>query len=204
MKYALFVVALLGMGIRADAKEPVYKSWKIFKSDVGYQFKYPDCWEIRIDSPDEEGSLEKVRNIAVDEGPSCVTKQLYKSVDPNGIGMTGGYGPKRTRSEAVKEIEFRERSAPGGDLVFKHFKLGDTDAIAWVEHWPIGKYIRWQTKVYCSDWWISITGPAIDELNVDKAIYAKFKKGDLALPEPYNTIINSIRCIPAKQKEDLD
>jgi hypothetical protein len=64
------------------------------------------------------------------------------------------------------------------------------------------KDIRWQTKVYCSDWWISITGPAIDEPNIDKSMFEKFKKGDLALPEPYNTMINSFRCIPAKQKED--
>jgi hypothetical protein len=37
---------------------------------------------------------------------------------------------------------------------------------------------------------------------VDKVIYGKFKRGALSLPEPYNTIIHSIRCIPAKLTED--
>jgi hypothetical protein len=96
-------------------------------------------------------------------------------------------------------------SGQGETFVFKNFKLGSVDAISWVEKFRgVGHDIRWQTKVYCPDWWISITGPTIDEPNIDKSMFEKFKKGDLALPEPYKTMINSFRCIPAKQKEDLD
>jgi hypothetical protein len=210
MKFALLVGFLLGVGIQTNAREPAYKSWKTFKSDVGYQLKYPSCWEIHIDWPDEDGPLEKVRHISVDEGPSCATKQLSEDIYRNGIGIVGGSGPKQKKSEAIKEIEFRKKFAQGDvargdDFVFKHFKLGDADAITWVEkNSSLAKDIRWQTKVYCPDWWISITGPAIDEPNIDKSMFEKFKKGDLALPEPYKTMINSFRCIPATQKEDPD
>jgi hypothetical protein len=205
MKYALLVGFLLGVGIQTNAKEPVYKGWKVFKSEVGYQFRYPDCWEINIDMPGEHGPLEKVRNISVNESPRCSIRVLL-----NGISIMGGSGPRQKKSEAIKEIEFRKKFAAGdiarGDIfVFKHFRLGDADAIAWVEKYrALTKDIRWQTKVYCPDWWISITGPAIDEPNIDKSMFEKFKKGDLALPEPYNTMINSFRCIPAKQKADPD
>jgi hypothetical protein len=172
---------------------------------VGYQFKYPDCWEIIIDDPYEDGPMNTIRHIFIRERPSCLTKQLSRDVYPNGIGIVGGSGPRQKRSDAIKEIEFRESRQPSGYLVFKHFKLGGADVIACVDkNSSLRKDIIWKAKVYCPDWWISITGPAIDEPNVDKAIYEKFKKGDLALPEPYNTVINSIRCIPAKQKEDPD
>jgi hypothetical protein len=107
-KHILLFEILLGISVQAKAKEAVHKSWKTFKSDVGYQLKYPDCWEIIIDSPDESGPMDTIRNIFIRERPPCSTKRLSKDVDPNGIGIAGGYGPRQRRSDAIKEIELRE------------------------------------------------------------------------------------------------
>lgn len=185
----------------ADIKNPGIKSWETFKSDFGYEFKYPDCWELRIDDPDEEGAIQTIKHIFVAEGSTCARARFSTSV-PNGISVVGGVGPLKSKSDAAKEVESREprmkRSIERKEyLIYKRYKVGADDAVAWVESMPEKhEDIRWHLKLYCSKWWIEITGPDID--NADISYLEKFKKGDLALPEPEKTILESVRCIPAK------
>ncbi|NJM10496.1 MAG: hypothetical protein HC883_06535 [Bdellovibrionaceae bacterium] len=84
-------------------------------------------------------------------------------------------------------------------LAFKRFKLGDVDVIGWVSEASVSKDILWEMTVYCPGWWITVRGPGMDREKVTPELLAKFKKGDLALFEPYKRIYESVRCIPAKQ-----
>lgn len=72
----------------AEEKPSANKSWKTFRSDYGYEFKFPDCWELKINDPDEIGNFEKIKNIAVVEGQKCATSRRSQSA-PNSVGFMG-------------------------------------------------------------------------------------------------------------------
>jgi hypothetical protein len=206
MKYLIASLILIcGFQVWAQTVAPAIKSWKTFRSDFGYEFKYPDCWKTGINDPDENGSTETVKDVLVEETSVCSRPRLDPEI-PNGLGFRAGWDPPKTKEAARKEIEFREKNSSNDiarkeDFLFKKLKLGSDDAIAWVEFLPNGDYkdIRWKLTIYCSNWWVSVGGPTIR--NPDKSYFDKFKVGDLALPEPEKTILESIRCVPPKQKE---
>jgi hypothetical protein len=188
----------------ADSQNPPIKSWKTFKSDVGYEFKYPDCWKVGFGDVNEQGPLWTLKYLSVLETERCSRKEFSTS-SPKGIGFSVGNGDRGSRKSTEKEIALREKNAPGDlqrkeKLAFTKIKLGSADALAWVQ--VEAGYLQWQVKLYCPDWWISVAGPMINNANIDPTLYDKFKKGDLAMPEPEKTVVESIRCIPAKQKTD--
>lgn len=200
MKYAILFLLFVSGYTNAEPKHNYH--WKVFENGYGYQIKYPDCWEMFIDDPDEEGPFDTIRHISIQETAACSTKRLYEDV-PNGIGISVNI-EKRTPGEALKEIEIRKKRAPQNDdqPAFKCFKVEKKDAIGWVEKINFLGDLRWMIKVYCPDWWITLGGPSMDHTHVTDELRAKFKKGDLAYPEPYKTIVDSIRCIPAKKKSE--
>ncbi len=204
VRFFVFFALSTSSALAAENQQHI-KAWKTFESDAGYRFKYPDCWEVKVGdvAAVREGPMEVQGSIFVQEGAPCVRPPQVGS-GPNGVSFDGGWGPKNKRVDAKKELALRERNAPVDlerkkILFFKHFKQGNNDAIAWVE--DAGRFIRWEYKFYCPDWWITVTGPGLEKSKIDKTLLDKLKNGDEALPEPEKTIIESLRCIPAKLKE---
>ena len=190
------------------APQSPYSSWKTFRSDYGYEFKYPSCWEVHQDSPDEPAptrSAEKV--IAVDETASCPRPRMHPDV-PNGIGIMGGLHPLKSKEEGLKKLQLTlrngdtwigRRALPDGWQVYKHIKV-DThgEAVVYVENVNYDHNIRWKMTLYCPTQRIDFSGPQIK--NPDESYYRKFKAGDMATPEPEKTIYESIRCVAPKKK----
>ena len=184
------------------AKKTVYKSWTNFQSDYGYEFKYPDCWEIKINNPDQEGELKKIKNIFVTEIESCTTPRR-EEYTPNGIGFS--YIDTVTSENAKKEISIQEKSSKyrlenKSWLLFKKMRIdGGGEAIMYIEqHDKWKKKIRWVMKLFCPTREIYIVGAGIQ--NPNKELLQKFERGDLAIPEPEKTVFESIRCIEPKSK----
>src|SRR5690606_13040158 len=66
--------------------------------------------------------------------------------------------------------------------------------------------IRWKMEMTCHGYKIFIGGPSIGY--PDESYFKKFKAGDMALPEPYKSIYDSVRCteykMPIVKTEDED
>ena len=195
------------------ASQSPYTSWKTFRSDYGYEFKYPSCWEVHQDSPDEPAptrSAEKV--IAVDETASCLRPRMDADA-PNGIGIMGGLHPLKSKKEGLKDLQLTEKHADNkiirrnqvdGWQAYKHLNIGgDGVAIIYISNTAgtpktQNHVIRWEMSLFCPTQEIDFSGPTIR--NPGDAYYSKFKTGDLALPEPEKTIYESIRCVEPKKK----
>ena len=191
----------------AQSKDSRIKSWKTLTNDNGFEFKYPDCWEPRVDNPDE-GDLgtTSAHDVAVTETSKCA-RPLLDDPQENHAGIGGGRGKTMTEEEVKKEINFREKNAPNDILrkellYFKKFKVGSNDAIVYVDfHQMVGySYIDWIAEIYCPTTKVTYGGPSIKD--PDKSYYDKFKAGDLAMPEPEKTIFESVRCIEPKKKPE--
>ena len=207
MKYLILSAILLGPLLsQAENKVPVYKNWKTFKSDYGFEFKYPDCWIIKGDGPDEPDMAEpESKGIFITETDICKRPIMYSSV-PNGIGISAGWESLKSKDEGIKRITIAEK---GSNItvqrddwkIYKSLKInGDGNAFIYVENNNnvTYKYIRWEMSLYCLTHVIRFEGPSIQ--NPDDALLKKFKAGDLALPEPEKTIYESIRCVESKKK----
>ena len=189
----------------AQSKDPRIKSWKTLTNDNGFEFKYPDCWTVRTDNPDEgKDSVTEARDLAIEEGAEC-KRPLFDPPQQNSIGISGGWDKLRSKEEAMKEITSIESHSQNKILrkemlIFKHLKVGSDEVIIYVERLPNVNYvqIRWIMKVYCSSVKVSIGGPAIKD--PDQVYFDKFKAGDLAMPEPEKTIFESIKCVEPKKK----
>lgn len=193
---------ILFIANNALAKEPAYKAWINFQSDYGYEFKYPDCWEMQPNSPDEDGTVfTKMRNISVTE-KTCITKQRDKYV-PN--IMTFNSHVAKNEKELNHEISIIEKSSKfqlenKSWLLFKKLRInGGGEAIMYVEqHDKWQKQIRWIMKLFCTNREVYISG--VPTTNPSKELLQKFERGDLAIPEPEKTVFESIRCIEPKLK----
>lgn len=180
------------------------KSWKTFQSKLGFEFKYPDCWKVEIDDPDEKGPTESSKNIFVGEKKECERPPFAPDV-PNGIGFGAG-NLFETQQEALDYITKRKSSsiarvADKTYLIFKdlsNISKENMAYLAYVEVLPYNQF-RWRMNLYCQSL-LSVSITATDIKNPDPSYYEKFKKGDLALPEPEKTILESVRCIPPKVK----
>ena len=205
--------ALFFFTIGAHAAQSPYPTWKTFHSDYGYEFKYPSCWEVHQDSPDESApTLGAEKSIAVDETASCPRPRMDPS-SPNGISIMGGWNPLKSKEEGLKDLQATLKSAdngvirrkqPDGWQVYKSLKVGsDGEAIIYVRNVQktsaTGNYvIRWEMSLYCPTQQINFSGPTIR--NPGESYYSKFRAGDLALPEPEKTIYESIRCVEPEKK----
>lgn len=206
MKFLISVVIVLeAFSSHAEEKTPEYKNWKTFRSDYGYEFKYPDCWAVKGDGPDEPEMATPIsKNMFITETEICKRPKMDVDV-PNGIGISGGWDHLKSRDDALKRLA---RSEKNSDItvkrdewkIYKRLKQdGTNEAFIYVENnHKIGyTYIRWQMDFYCPTEVISITGPSIKD--PDENLLKKFKAGDLALPEPEKTIYESIRCVKPKK-----
>jgi len=194
-------IILLSLLTQAQEKKIEYKNWKTFQSDYGYEFKYPDCWKIDINDPDEKGRFEQIHNLAVLESKACKTSRRYTQV-PNGISFTTGY--KNSYYDSIKAVDDKKNKLEkwskveiknGHHLFFSRKKLDDSEFIDYVEVLH-DKIYRWRRKLFCGLREISVGGPSIT--TTDSSYLDRFKVGDFALPEPEKTIYESIRCIEPK------
>jgi hypothetical protein len=212
MKINLFLAILfLGMPARADSNSSVIKSWKTYKSDLGFAFKYPDCWELLNEDSNLDSKTVPIQSadiFSLVEKKNCARPRFVPS-SINGIGFMKGEDieakPKEDEAKSTRITDYNGNAAVKGGKYFyyKRGKIGSGDGIMWVESFTGVKgskdsTIRWQFDVACPKRHILITGPAI--LNPENSYYEKFKLGDLALPEPEKTIIESFRCTSAKEK----
>lgn len=182
----------------ASANETVFKLRKTFQSDYGFEFKYPDCWTITSDDIDGEGPISRHAGVFVTEAGICKTPRKRQWV-ANGISFTP-IKDKMKRSAMIGSADAAEKSAQykiknGSWVAFSRFKInGDTEVIGYVEH---HNFIRWKYEIYCESRLITVSVTGMD--NPAKELLEKIRKQhDLAISEPYKTIIESFRCTVPK------
>jgi hypothetical protein len=204
MSYLILLTVLfkVEVGIGQESKSGTIKSWQTFRSDQGYEIKYPDCWVVEIDDPDTVGAISAAPSIFIEESTKC-SRVRFDPAIPNGIGIVREM--YKTKEAFAKDAMLTEkwnkaRVEKKEDLIFKKYKVGKNEVFAYVEVVPSdSSKIRWWTKIYCPSMRsFSITGPTIK--NPNPSYYEKFKAGDLALPEPEKTIIESAHCVEPKPK----
>ncbi|OFZ54542.1 MAG: hypothetical protein A2428_00355 [Bdellovibrionales bacterium RIFOXYC1_FULL_54_43] len=198
------ILAVLGVSALALAQNPRIKSWKTLTNDNGFEFKYPDCWTLRPDNPDEMEMPVTAAHFVVAEETKACARPLLNPPHNNLIGFTAGIRAT-TKEESLKIIKRWEKAAKNAIerkdwSFFKRLKFGPDDAIVVVEFHNDIKYnwIAWRTEIFCPTVKISFGGPAIKD--PDPSYFEKFKAGEMAMPEPEKTIFNSIRCIEPKRK----
>jgi hypothetical protein len=196
-----FILILLLSSARTRAQEPQLKSWVSFRSDHGYEFKLPKCWELRAEGPEEDGPISAAKDILVTEKPKCLTPRRDKSV-PNGVSFE--YIGNVTSADQTKQIEEQRRAANNHIkkmhdwLIYKELKIeGRGDAIVHVERFAGShKFLRWEWKIFCPSGMLWVSGPMIE--NSPPELLRKIEAGELSVPEPENTIISSLKCVTAK------
>ena len=213
----LYTVLLLAFGdfSKAETSAIKYKSWKTFQSEFGFEFKHPDCWKITEGHVGHLPPYNRQITFAIEETSICSTKAFNPGF-PNSLWFhvkvkyneSAEVYPEGNPADAVKEIkklgEVSENHITRKDwLIFKRLKFGKNEGLVYVESLQnVGdKGIRWKWNVYCPTWWISIGSPIMKD--PDKSYFDKFKAGDVALPEPEKTIIDSIRCEEPKIKPGI-
>lgn len=192
MKALLVVVASL-LPFSAYAQDPRIKSWKTVANENGYEFKYPNCWKVVTNNPDETNDpVTKARDIAVEETEGCA-RPLLDSPQPNGISFSAGWKKTPPRDELLKKIAKAETNAKSF-LFFKRTKPTAGNGYVYADlHKDVGfTWIRWEMKLFCPNYEVFYSGPTIK--NPDQSIMDRLKAGDIALPEPEKTIFESVRC----------
>lgn len=181
----------------SQVKENKALEWTNFTSNHGYAFKHPSCWMVKIDNPDEKGPLQYIKDIFVEESSSCA-RPKFSSEIPNGVGF-GFYA--RKDSEELKgksDIDQLEKWATSGKnpLASRRIKLGNDEAIFYVETLSSGE-LRWNMMLFCSTYKIKVIGPTMQ--NPSSGLLEKIKGSNLEIPEPENTIYQSVKCISPKE-----
>lgn len=203
MNFYKVIITLLFTSTFASANETVFKSWRTFQNDYGFEFKYPDCWKVISNDIDGEGPLIRHAGVSVEEAGSCISPRKQQWVT-NGIGFTP-IKEKMKKLAMISSANASEKSAQykikNGDWVgFRRFKInGDTEVIGYVEHLTMKSpdFIRWNYEIYCDTRLIVAGGASID--NPSKELLDNIRKqDDLAISEPYKTIIESFRCTAPK------
>src|SRR5688572_12705774 len=126
MRLILVLALLLGIisDVRAESS-PEIKTWQTFRSNFGYEFTYPSCWNVILDSPDENGAVTAAKNIFIAETSECKRSQLAQWT-PNGISVSGGWMPIKSKQQVLSELEkknkwIQEKIQRKEHLVFKRF-----------------------------------------------------------------------------------
>lgn len=192
MHQNLFSFLVLLASLQAHAEPLVYKSWKVFESDYGYEFKYPDCWKVGVNNAYDEGPLLESMDVITQE-ESCKTRKLDPEV-PNGVSFAAGSKIDSKKREKRIALEASHVAKQTYYLVSTRRAVdGDAELFSNVEYTDkLKNTYRWSATLFCPERIIEITGPTIKD--PDKALLEKFKKGDLAIPEPYKTIFDSVKC----------
>ena len=176
-------------------------TWSTFKSDYGYEVKYPECWEVRNDSPDD-GELKLIRSINITAGKSCKIKNHDKNFVHNfGFNALGEINPEFAKKEIINKSEHSKIKLKNREwLAFEKVAVkGNGVATVYVEEYnKTSKSIRWVVDLYCPTHKYYIIAGGTE--NPSREILQKFEKSDLAMPEPEKSIFESIRCVKPKAK----
>jgi hypothetical protein len=199
----LIIILFTALFANADSSSPQIAKWKTFRSDSGFELKYPDCWTVQIDDPDNSMPLTEALDILVGESTGCPKpRPRFDPETPNGIGISG-WEVFKTKEEATKDLAREEPWIKAEilrkeKLAGKRRKLGSDEAVTYIEILPYN-IIRWKTKLYCPHQRALMIGsPTIK--NPKPEMLEKIKAGDLNPPEPERTIIESIRCVEPRGK----
>ena len=163
--FLLALITCMSFFAKADGTTVEIKSRKTFKSDFGYEFKYPDCWEVLIDSPSGELPLSRNKDIAVNETSKCRNERLKMDPNkPNGVGISvieRSYESKNQTIELFEKIKLAAagRAAAKPSMPTKFFKIAEHNAVAYVEDHKT--FIRWRVIYNCPKAEISLSGPSV-------------------------------------------
>jgi hypothetical protein len=200
------VLTLCTASAFANDKPLVYKDWKTFRSDYGYEFKYPSCWELVEESYDEPAPImSSTKLFAVKPGNTCKDGSVLASNNSKTV-IFDSWTKAKSKEETRKEIELREKNAKSqilrrDILYFKRFNVEGSDAIVSVDyvHSAEEESIKWEMDLYCPHFIVRVVGPSLK--NPNKTFYEAFKAGHVSTPEPEKAIYESIRCIDPKLKK---
>jgi hypothetical protein len=189
----------------AEDKPPVYKNWKTFHSDYGYEFKYPDCWLPKASYADDtEPTSSTSKELMVEEQSECRRNSLNPPF-ANSISFSSGWEKAKNDAEIKNMFDLQEKNSIADiqrkDILgFKRIKVGSHEATIVVRNLTSSKVpsLRWEMELYCTSFLVRVVGPEIQ--NPTKSYYEKLKSGDLALPEPEKSIYGSLRCVKQNSK----
>jgi hypothetical protein len=82
MKNSVIVfVSFFALCSFAQNTKDTYKQWKTFHSNYGYEFKYPSCWIVGGDSPDEPAIADaSSRDILIEETDECPRSKMVATL----------------------------------------------------------------------------------------------------------------------------
>ena len=184
-------ILIFGQNILAEADS--YKSWKVFRSNYSYEFKYPQCWSVKIDDADYEGKVE---------GSAYVIAQANDCGIKNSVEQSVGFQvdfPKLKTSELTKKIADRQKELEAGlkngDILhFEKKTLGGSTTYSISAYSdPFKKKIFSKMIVFCRSSEITVSGPAISNASAENI--QRIKQSGTALIEPAKTIYSSVRCL---------
>jgi predicted DNA-binding antitoxin AbrB/MazE fold protein len=174
-------------------------NWKTFQSDYGYEFKYPECWEVGISDFYEKGELKRIKSLSLEAGKKC-DSQIKNNGTDNLLSfnvVNGSRNSLTTVKKASDEVESHHQAQSMNNtyLYFKKTSKNNPAQADVIEHYP-DKNIRWIRDIVCNNIVLSVFGPTA--ANPDKLLLEKIKGGDMSLPEPINTIYESVKCTKPK------
>lgn len=199
MRSLILLLILMPLSLFAD-EDTI--NWKTFQSDYGYEFKYPSCWRVEINSPDEKGDLKKVNDLVVEYTENCANSSQALNRQ---AAFAFEYRPLKSVSDRKREfLKLKEDSIfnlkNGSWIFFKKENEMGLERYIYIEHFTkLKTYLRWNSHTICPHGTIYSVGPMI--FNPDESLLTSIKLGDLSIPSPEKTIYESIRCIDPKIKK---
>jgi len=195
----LFVIVFCHFSF-ASAEDAVPKlSWQTFHSDQGYELRVPTCWASSIDDPDEQGAVTAAEHVQFNEGSPCA-RPRHDVYIPNGIaiGAEAKFKTPESRTEEINNFEkyMKRRLAEKENILVKRYKIGSDEAIAYIRYMESKNRIQWRVRLFCPSRSFDIMIMTLKD--PAQQYFDKFKNGDLALPEPEKTVLESIKCVDPK------
>lgn len=192
MKYILALI-LLSQVSMAQSKKSKKEEWQTFKSNLGFQFEYPKCFKISIESVDSGNVLLDSPHITLRPSRDCGSSDLTLFfavqywVDP---------GDESTEKLFNKSFEFYKKGMKLPPLAIKKRKNSNAFSYLFLEKLNDNN-LRLRGALYClkDKKRLTISGPEINEYNLKyKLMKSEAKKGDLYVPPPFDRIIESVKC----------
>lgn len=200
MRSLFLFVIVFSSCLVASADEAVPKlSWQTFHSDQGYELRVPSCWSSSMNDPDEKGTVSAAENVFFNEASTCIRPQ-HDVYIPNGVGIgaEAKFKTPASRTEEINNFEkyMKRRLAEKENILVKRYKIGSNETIAYIRYMDQKNRIQWRARLFCASRSFDITIMTLKDPALQ--YFDKFKNGDLALPEPEKTVLESIKCVDPK------
>lgn len=202
MKILILTLLLILYVNAAEKAVPVKYSWKSLKSENGFEVKYPDCWSLIVDDAYDNSSVEKTSDLGIVEGSKCARPKNNPNI-PNMVSIRSWKELKSVAEidDKIKQMVKRYSKESADSLGAASMHIGDEKAVVYVDN--IGSAtIRWNINIYCQN--LQTLTIQAASLHESSRLYAEYLKrvqsGDLSMPAPEKTILESIRCIPVTLK----